>query len=77
MDLYNLNSARSQGSALTRDNTEYNENLRTARQGVDEFYKTRDLNLRNQKTKDQSQQSQDKLIHEGLDTVAAIGTVGS
>ncbi len=76
MDLYNLNSARSQGSALTRDNTEYNENLRTARQGVDEFYKTRDLNLRNQKTKDQSQQSQDKLIHEGLDTVAAIGTAG-
>lgn len=76
MDLYNLNSARSQGAALTRDNTAYNENLRTARQSVDEFYKTRDLNLRNQKTKDQSQQSQDKLIHEGLDTVAAIGTAG-
>ena len=76
MDLYNLNSARSQGSSLTRDNTAYNENIRTARQGIDDFYKTRELNLKNQKTKDQGTQSQDKLIHEGLDTVASIGLAG-
>ena len=76
MDLYNLNNARSQGAALTRDNTAYNENIRTARQGIDDFYKTRELNLKNQKTKDQGTQSQDKLIHEGLDTVASVGLAG-
>lgn len=76
MDLYNLNSARSQGTSLTRDNSAYNESVRTARQGIDDFYKTRDLNLKNQKSKDAGTQSQDKLIHEGLDTVASIGLAG-
>ena len=56
MDLYNINSAISQGNALTQSTDLYNETINKARDDVKNYYTDR---LR----KDDSQQDEDDYIY--------------
>ena len=67
MDLYNINSAISQGNALTQSTDLYNETINKARDDVKNYYTDR---LR----KDDSQQDEDDYIYGAQDLISSIQT---
>lgn len=77
MDLYGLNEARSQGNARTQSNDLFNEQIRVARDNINNTLDSEKIqaqgNLRDQKERD----LQDKIIYDIHDTIGGANLINS
>jgi len=77
MDLYGLNEARSQGNARTQSNDLFNEQIRVARDNINNTLDSEKIqaqgNLRDQKERD----LQDKIIYDIHDTIGGANLLNS
>mgnify|MGYP003630498914 CR=1 FL=1 len=72
MDLYGIREAQSQGNARTRDNELYNEQIKSARDRINNTFDSEAISDKQQTSKDKSSKSTDSLIYSAHDTLSGV-----
>jgi len=72
MDLYGIRQAQSEGNAPTRDNALFNEQVKSARDRINNTFDTEEVTDKAQTAKDKSSKTTDSLVFSLHDTLSGV-----